>query len=190
MFATTMVWAGACQSSPETMKDTAETEANTQASAQAVQENNEPGDSKQESSKVVLWTYKNHDTWSKVITNAARDIRGEESDSSRCQGAADIQQVGQCVQWNLSVPCETEGEKWFYGENVLPNGSICRSKSGNWTLKSPLSFEEHGDCTLNVLHSDVALEPESEAFNISCSWLSEDRMTKGTSTFSFGPLHQ
>lgn len=190
VFAGITLCLGACKSAPETIQNTADIEAGQQESSDSAQVNESSTESEQQASKVVMWVYKNHDAWSQVITNASRDIRGEESDSSRCQGAADVQHVGQCVNWSLSVPCETEGEKWFYGEKAQPNGSICRSKSGVWTIKTPQSFQDHGDCKLNVLNSDGAAEQEGQTFNIDCSWLSEDRMTKGSSSFSFGPVHQ
>lgn len=187
-----LVWSlGACKSTPETITDPADLEVRQQDSAASAQEITEAAEPEPQASKVVMWVYKNHDTWSQVITNESRDIRGEESDSSRCQGAADVQYVGQCVNWSLSVPCETEGETWFYGgENAKTEGSICRSQSGLWTLKSPQSFQESGDCQLKVLNDDGAAMQEGQTFTIDCNWLSEDRMKKGTSAFSFGPVHQ
>ncbi len=190
MIVGTALCLGACKSAPETMQDTQESAASLQASSELEPIDGDSVEPEQKASKVVMWVYKNHDSWSKVITTATLDIRGEETDSSRCQGAADVQHVGQCVNWSLSVPCETEGEKWLYGEKAQPNGSICRAKSGEWAIKSPQSFQDRGDCQLKVLNTDGAAEQVDPTFRIDCSWLSEDRMKKGSSTFSFGPVHQ
>ncbi len=190
MFAGITLCLGACKSAPDTIDGPTDLQERQQESSESAQAGAGSAESEQKASKPVIWIYSNHDSWSQVITNASRDIRGEENDSSRCQGAADVQHVGQCVNWSLSVPCETEGENWFYGEIAPPNGSICRSKSGAWTIKTPQSFQDRGDCQLKVLNADGTAEQQGETFKISCSWLSEDRMKKGSSTFSFGPVFQ
>lgn len=186
MFASTLLFVGACQSTPATIEDTLLDESSQVETAESIAAG-ETAQPEPVPSKPVMWVYKNNDTWSEVMTNEARDIRGEESDTSRCQGAADLQLVGQCLNWSLSVPCETEGENWFYGSSAPTTGSVCRSQSGTWTLKSPQSFQDHGSCQTTV---DEISAQEVAKISIECNWLSEDRMKKGTSGFYFEPIAQ
>lgn len=181
----TMLFVSACQSMPTTIDDgVAVEDGQTEALEPVVEEAAPP---QEKVSKVVMWVYKNNDAWSEVMTNEARDIRGEESDTSRCQGAADMQYVGQCLNWSLSVPCETEGETWFYGNPAATTGSVCRNKSGQWALTAPQSFQDHGGCQTHV---EEVSEGEVASVSIECNWLSEDRMKKGTSAFYFEPMAQ
>ncbi|MBA2664796.1 MAG: hypothetical protein H0U74_21085 [Bradymonadaceae bacterium] len=130
-----------------------------------------------------LWTYKHSDLWSQVLTSSKRDVRGSESENSNCQGSVDVVQIGSCFRWELTVPCETEGEKLLhaFSKSRPRDGEVCRDQDGAWTLRDT---PDGGSCSAAVSEQESGLV---SALVVHCEWMSQDRLRTGKSEFAFAP---